>query len=51
VPDGRADDTAVSAGAIVQLELTTRLALTGRFGLARAYDAVTRDVLFGISVY
>jgi hypothetical protein len=51
VMDGRADDAALSGGALVQLELTTRLAVTGRFGLARAFDAVTRDLLLGISIY
>jgi hypothetical protein len=51
VPDGRDDDTALSGGALLQLGLTTRLAITGRFGVSRAYDEVTEDALVGLSVY
>jgi len=51
VRDGRRDDTALSAGAVLQLELTTRLALTGRFGVSRAYDEQEREALLGISIY
>jgi hypothetical protein len=51
VPDGRDDDTALSGGALLQLGLTTRLALTGRFGVARAYGDLTQDALVGLSIY
>jgi hypothetical protein len=36
---------------MLQLSLTTRLALTGRFGLGRAYGDNTGDVTVGISIY
>lgn len=39
------------AGAKLQLELTTRLALTGRFGITRAYGEIARDMTFGLSIY
>lgn len=39
------------AGAKLQYELTTRLALTGRFGITRAYGEIARDVTAGISIY
>jgi len=51
VRDGRSHDTALSGGALLQLGLTTRLALTGRFGASRAYDAVEREALLGLSIY
>jgi hypothetical protein len=51
VADGRADDLAWSAGALLQLELTTRLAITGRLGVSHAYDHLTRDALVGLSIY
>jgi hypothetical protein len=38
-------------GVKLQYELTTRLALTGRFGVTRAYDEMARDATFGISIY
>jgi hypothetical protein len=38
-------------GAMVQLDLTTRLALTGRLGIARAHDEEMHDVMIGLSVY
>jgi hypothetical protein len=51
VADGRADDLAWSGGALLQLELTTRLAITGRLGVSHAYGHLTRDALVGISIY
>lgn len=51
VPDGRDDDTALSGGALLQLEITTRLAITGRFGMSRAFDDLTQDALVGLSIY
>jgi hypothetical protein len=42
---------ALDGGAMLQLDLNTRIALTGRLGLARAHGEEMRDVLVGISVY
>ena len=39
------------AGAKLQYELTTRLALTGRFGITRAYEQLARDATIGVSIY
>jgi len=41
----------VGGGALLQLEITTRLALTGRFGLGDAYGEASRDITVGLSVY
>ncbi len=38
-------------GGILQLELTTRLALTGRFGITHIHDIVTKDITLGVSIY
>ncbi len=38
-------------GALLQLELTTRLALTGRMGVGRELGAATKDISFGLAVY
>ena len=38
-------------GALLQLELTTRMALTGRLGLTNAYDENLSEFLLGISIY
>ena len=51
VPDGRDDDTALSGGALLQIGVTTRLAVTGRFGMSRAFGQVTQDALVGLSIY
>jgi hypothetical protein len=51
VPDGRDDGIALSGGALLQLSLTTRLALTARLGVSSAYGDLTRDVLGGLSIY
>jgi hypothetical protein len=39
------------AGALVQLELTTRLAITGRAGVAQAYGETISDLTLGLSIY
>jgi hypothetical protein len=39
------------AGAIAQLELTTRLALTVRAGLTRAYEETLAEITGGVSIY
>lgn len=51
VVDGRDDGVAISGGAIVQLGVTTYLALTARFGASRAYGDLSQEVLGGISIY
>lgn len=42
---------AFTGGAMLQLELQTRIALTARFGQAWAHDERMSDILFGLSVY
>jgi hypothetical protein len=51
LPRGNATSLAASGGAHLQLDLTTFLALTGRFGVIRAHDDFTREVMVGLSVY
>ncbi len=43
--------TLVGGGALVQLELTTRLAITGRAGIAQAYGETISDLTLGLSIY
>lgn len=51
-PDGRRDGAAVSYGALLQLGLTTRLAITGRLGASAAYDEpAIMDAMLGLSIY
>jgi hypothetical protein len=48
----RSESSLVSgAGALVQLELSTFLALTGRVGVMRAWGELTTDVTVGLSIY
>jgi hypothetical protein len=42
---------ALVGGAMLQLDVNTRIALTGRIGLARAHGEQMSDILIGISVY
>jgi hypothetical protein len=42
---------ALVGGAMLQLDINTRIALTGRLGLARAHGEQMHDVLVGLSVY
>ncbi len=49
--DGTDSAAFTGAGAKLQLELTTRLAITGRFGVTRAYGELARDATFGLSIY
>lgn len=48
---GTDDGAFTGAGAKLQLELTTRLAITGRFGITRAYGELTQDATVGLSIY
>jgi hypothetical protein len=51
LPDGNHLDLSLSGGAQLQLDLTTYLALTARFGVIRAHDDMTKEMVFGLSVY
>jgi hypothetical protein len=42
---------ALAGGAMFQLDINTRIALTARLGLSFAHDERMRDVLIGVSVY
>ena len=48
---GNEASNALVGGAMFQLDINTRIALTGRLGIARAHDEQMHDVLVGISVY
>jgi len=41
----------LAGGVILQLDVNTRIALTGRFGMADTFGERTAESLFGISVY
>ena len=51
VPGGDSGTRALTGGGMFQLDVSTRLALTARFGLASAHEEAMKDVLFGLSVY
>jgi hypothetical protein len=51
VRNGNSGSSALTGGAMFQLDVNTRLALTARFGLAKAHEEPMKDVLFGLSVY
>jgi hypothetical protein len=42
---------ALTGGAMFQLEINTRVALTARLGLAQAHGEQMHDAIFGVSVY
>jgi hypothetical protein len=48
---GDAFDVLGGGGALVQLELSTRLAITGRAGIAQAYGETISDLTLGLSIY
>jgi hypothetical protein len=48
---GEETTSALDGGAMLQLDVNTRIALTGRLGIARAHGEEMHDVLIGISVY
>ena len=45
------ESLALTGGAMLQLELHTRIALTARFGQTQAHDERMSDIMFGLSVY
>jgi hypothetical protein len=48
---GDAGSRVYSGGAMLQLDVNTRIALTARAGLTRIHDERTTDLVFGLSVY
>lgn len=48
---GNESSLALVGGALFQLDINTRIALTARLGIAQAHDEQMRDVLFGLAVY
>ena len=48
---GNSGTEAFVGGALLQLDINTRLALTGRLGLTYAHDEQMSDAMFGLSVY
>jgi hypothetical protein len=48
---GGESDVFYGGGALLQLDLTTRLALTGRAGMAVVYDETITDFTVGLSIY
>ena len=48
---GNESSGALVGGAMFQLDINTRIALTGRLGIARAHGEQMHDALIGISVY
>ena len=50
-PGGNSGSSVYLGGAMFQLELHTRIALTARFGLSQAHDEHATDAMLGLSVY
>jgi hypothetical protein len=48
---GEKTSAAFVGGAMLQLDINTRIALTGRLGIAHAHGEQMHDVLIGLSVY
>lgn len=51
LPKGNHLGISLSGGAQVQLDLTTFLALTARFGVIQAHGDLAKEMVFGLSVY
>jgi hypothetical protein len=51
VAGGNHSGGALTGGALLQLDINTRLALTARLGLAAAHGEQMRDVLVGLAIY
>jgi hypothetical protein len=49
--DGNEGTPALLGGGLIQIDINTRLALTGRFGITYAHGEQMNDALFGLSVY
>ena len=48
---GNESTLALTGGAMLQLDINTRVALTARLGLAQAHGEQMHDAIFGVSVY
>ncbi|HUS28282.1 MAG TPA: hypothetical protein VMZ53_07230 [Kofleriaceae bacterium] len=51
IQGGNSGSSALLGGAMMQLDINTRLALTARFGLTRAHEERMTDAMVGLSVY
>jgi hypothetical protein len=51
VRGGTGGSRALAGGALIQLDIHTRLALTARLGVASAHEEATRELLVGLAVY
>jgi hypothetical protein len=51
IPGGNASSTALTGGAMLQLDVNTRIALTARLGVAQAHGEYMKEALFGLAVY
>lgn len=51
VANGNNGTPAYAAGAMLQLDINTRVALTARFGVTKAHEERMTDMVFGLSVY
>ena len=49
--DGNEGTVALLGGALMQLDINTRLALTARLGVTQAHSETMKDAMFGLSVY
>lgn len=51
ITGGNAGTSAFTGGAMLQLDINTRVALAARFGIARAHGEEMNDIQIGLSVY
>jgi hypothetical protein len=51
IPGGNSGSLALIGGAMLQLDINTRLALTARLGATYAHDEAMSDAMIGLSVY
>lgn len=51
ISGGNAGSGAIDGGALVQLDINTRLAITGRFGQSYGHGERMSDATFGLSIY
>ena len=51
IPGGNSGSLALIGGAMLQLDINTRLALTARLGATYAHDEAMSDAIVGLSVY
>lgn len=51
VVDGNSTSLALTGGALLELELHTRVSLTARLGTTRAHDEQMADAMIGLAVY